>query len=297
VSTSHRVLAGIGLVVATTLCFTVLDTTTKIVAASAPLLTALWVRSVGQAVLTTIVVLPVRGMGGLRAVQPGVVCLRGALFVVTNMLAFLSLRHMAVAEFSAIAMMAPLVMTLLAAWFLRERVSPMRWALVAGGFCGALAIIRPGGAAFNWAALLPLGVVASNAAFQVLTSRLARTENPYTMHLYTGWVAAALTSLAVLFDWAPITDPQLLASLGLIALAATVGHFFLILAYQRAPVATLAPFLYLHIAFAMVGGWLVFSHVPDALSVAGIAAIVVCGAASGWLTVRDSRAAARGRIA
>ena len=36
----------------------------------------------------------------------------------------------------------------------------------------------------------------------------------------------------------------------------TVGHFFLILAYQRAPASTLTPYLYAQIAFAMVGGWL-----------------------------------------
>ena len=44
----------------------------------------------------------------------------------------------------------------------------------------------------------------------------------------------------------------------------TVGHFFLILAYQRAPASTLTPYLYAQIAFAMLGGWLMFSHVPDA---------------------------------
>jgi drug/metabolite transporter (DMT)-like permease len=37
----------------------------------------------------------------------------------------------------------------------------------------------------------------------------------------------------------------------------------LILAYQRAPAATLTPYLYAQIGFAMLGGWIVFSHVPD----------------------------------
>jgi hypothetical protein len=37
----------------------------------------------------------------------------------------------------------------------------------------------------------------------------------------------------------------------------------LILAYQRAPAATLTPYLYAQIGFSMLGGMLVFSHVPD----------------------------------
>ncbi|HEY0885815.1 MAG TPA: EamA/RhaT family transporter, partial [Ramlibacter sp.] len=47
--------------------------------------------------------------------------------------------------------------------------------------------------------------------------------------------------------------------------------------------------LYTQIAFAMLGGWLVFSHVPDGWSLLGMAAIAVCGAGGAWLTVRESR--------
>ena len=51
---------------------------------------------------------------------------------------------MPVAEFTAIVMITPLVVTLLAATVLNEHVSPLRWALVAGGFAGTLVIMRPG---------------------------------------------------------------------------------------------------------------------------------------------------------
>lgn len=71
----------------------------------------------------------------------------------------------------------------------------------------------------------------------------------------------------------------------------TVGHFVMILAYAKAPVSTLTPFLYAQIAFAMLGGWLVFSHVPDQWSVLGMTLIAICGAAGAWLTVRESRVA------
>jgi drug/metabolite transporter (DMT)-like permease len=72
-------------------------------------------------------------------------------------------------------------------------------------------------------------------------------------------------------------------------LMGTVGHFMLILAYYRAPAATLTPYLYSQIGFAMLGGgW--FSHVPDNLSLFGIGMIAFCGAAGAWLTVRERRA-------
>ena len=69
----------------------------------------------------------------------------------------------------------------------------------------------------------------------------------------------------------------------------TVGHYMMILAYARAPVSTLTPFLYAQIGFAMLGGWLAFSHVPDDLSLLGMGMIAVCGATGAWLAVRESR--------
>jgi drug/metabolite transporter (DMT)-like permease len=65
---------------------------------------------------------------------------------------------MPLAEFTSIVLIAPLVVTLLAATTLKEEVSPLRWALVAGGFVGTLVILRPGGTVFSWAILLPLAL-------------------------------------------------------------------------------------------------------------------------------------------
>jgi drug/metabolite transporter (DMT)-like permease len=283
-------LAGIALVLGAGACFSALDTTTKAVSMSVPLLMALWFRYAFQAVATTAVVLPWRGWGVLRTRHLPFQCLRGVLLLTSSLLAFLSLRYLPVGEFTAIVLLAPLAVTLLAATVLKERVSALRWTLVAGGFAGTLVIIRPGGDSFSWAMLLPLALVASNAWFQVLTSQLARTEDPVTMHLYTGWVGTLLASLSLPFVWTWLDDPWLWAGLCFMGCMAAVGHFMLILAYRNAPASTLTPYLYAQIGFAMLGGWLVFSHVPDGWSLLGMALIAACGAAGAWLTVREGRA-------
>ncbi len=284
-------LAGIALVVGASACFSALDTTTKYVSVSVPLLMALWFRYFFQAMATTVVVVPLRGRTVWRTRHLPYQLLRGVLLLTSSLLAFASLRHMPVGEFTAIVMITPLAITLLASRLLKEQVSLLRWSLVAGGFLGTLIIIRPGGETFGWAGLLPIGLVASNSWFQVLTSKLARTEDPITMHLYTGWTGTLLASLALPFVWTWLADPWLWACLCFMGLMGTVGHFMLILAYQRAPAATLTPYLYSQIGFAMLGGLIVFSHVPDGWSLVGIALIAVCGAAGAWLTVRERREA------
>lgn len=289
-NTSHAP-TGIALLVAAVACFAVLDTTTKFVSTSVPVLMALWFRYAFQAVATTVAVLPSRGWSLLRTAHPKFQVLRGLLLLFTSLFAFFSLKYMPVGEFTAIVMIAPLVITLLASLTLGERVSWLRWALVVGGFIGTLIIIRPSRDDFSWAMLLPLGLVVCNAWFQILTSRLARTEDPVTMHFYTGWVGMVVTSLALPFVWTTLDSWTLWASLALMGFMGTVGHFMMILAYGRAPVSTLTPFLYAQIGFAMLGGWIVFSHVPDRWSMLGMMMIAVCGAAGAWLAVRQSRVA------
>ena len=282
-------LAGIALVLAAVACFAVLDTTAKYVSASVPILMALWFRYFFQAAATTAVVLPLRGVSVLRTAHPKFHCLRGVLLLLSSLFAFLSLKYMPVAEFTAVVAITPLVLTLLAATALAEKVAALRWSLVGGGFVGTLIILRPGGEDFDWTLLLPLCVVVTNTGFQVLTSKLARTEDPMTMHLYTGWVGTLLAAVALPFVWTSLPSWSLWGWLMLMGAAATVGHFMLILAYMRTPAATLTPYLYAQIAFAMLGGWIAFAHVPDRWSMAGVMLIAFCGAVGAWLTARESR--------
>ena len=288
---SGTTLIGIALAVIAMVCFAALDTITKYVSASVPLFMAIWFRYTVQVVLTTAVVLPLRGRAALRTAHPKFQVLRGVLLLSTSLLAYLGLKFMPVGEFTALVMIAPLIITLLAATMLGEKVSPLRWALVTGGFTGTLIIIQPGHDVFEWHTLLPVALAFLVAWYQTLTSKLAKTEDPATMHLYTGWVGALIAALGLPFVWQSMPSLALWGLMALLGVLSAVGHFLLILAYQRSPAATLTPYLYTQIGFAMMGGWLVFSHVPDGFALMGMTLIAICGAAGGWLVVREGKMA------
>lgn len=289
VTAGARAPLGIAFLVLAVACFAVLDTAVKYVGAFVPVLVAVWFRYVFQAVAVTAFMLPVRGRRLLHTEHPRFQLLRGALLLTVSALSFVAVQFMPVGEFTAFVMTTPLVVTLLAALFLKEQVSLLRWLLVSGGFLGALLVVQPGGASFGWAILLPLAMVFTYAWFQILTSRLARTEDPMTMHFYTGWVGALIASAVLPLVWQAMPDATSFALLCLVGLMGTVGHFLLILAFARAPASTLTPYLYTQIGFAMLCGWLVFDHIPGALELAGIALIVVCGATASWLTAREKQ--------
>ena len=225
-------LGGIALTLGATALFASLDTATKLVLTTVPLMMALWFRYFVQAVTTTVILVPRRGWRIGYTGRPGLHLLRG--------------------------------------------------------LAGALIIIRPGAESFSAMMLLPLLVLAANSSFQLLTSHMVRTEDPMTMHLYTGWIGTLVTSLALPWAWAQLSGLEW-ARMLVMGLSAAIGHFLLILAYGRTPVAVMAPYLYAQIAFAVVGGWLVFSHTPDGWALLGMCVIGLCGATGAWLILRQNR--------
>ena len=286
----QQALLGIALVVLATACFATLDTTTKLLTASVPMAMALWFRFTFQAVITTAIIWPQKGWQGLKTAHPKFQLARGLLLAASSALAFLSLKFTPVAEFTAIISLTPLVITMVAAWQLKEPVSVWRWLLVVGGFVGTLIIVRPSSDDFNWGMLLTLALVGTSTGFQLLTSRLSRTEDPAVTHLYTGWIGSIAAAMALPFVWQPLASASLWLGLALIGLLGTVGHFVLIMAYKKTTPAVLTPYMYAQVVFAMLGGWLVFAQIPDTWSLAGILMITLCGALGTWLTVREARA-------
>ena len=300
--TAQRPLLGIGLVIVAVSCFASMDSTIRYLGGLLPVLLILWARYGFQAVSMALwlSLQTLRGKPGMfRAAHPKFQAVRGLLLLATSAMSFYGVQAMPVPEFTAINMLTPVLVTVLAAVVLKESVSRLRWALVMGGFAGALIVIGPGSGLFGWAVLFPLAGALFYAAFQTLTARLAALENPITTHFYTGLFGATL--LTVLIWLGPFTLMPILAMapawqwglLLLIGLLGTTGHLFLILALGHAPTSTLMPFVYVQIAVAAGIGWLVFEHAPDGYAWLGMAVLSASGALSAWLNVREAQARRR----
>lgn len=286
-----RPAAGISLILLSSLCFASLDTTSRHVGQTTPLLVMLWARYGFQAAAMALWL--ARGWRGatFRTAHPRFQLLRGLLLLASSALAFTALRFMPVPEFTAIIMLTPVIVAVLARWVLKERLSRLRWALVIGAFAGALIVIRPGSGLFGWAVVLPLLGALVYAMFQLLSSRMAALESPYTTHFYTGAVGLAVVTPLLWIapqDLLPALRAEPARELGLlllIGLLGTVGHLFLILGLGQAPAATLMPFLYSQIPAAALVAWLVSGHLPDAWAWLGMAIITLCGAGTAWLNL------------
>jgi drug/metabolite transporter (DMT)-like permease len=291
---SQHTLWAIAYTVAACLGFTTLDTTSQLIGMAAPLVMVQWVRYLVQASMSAAIIAHEGQLRQLRITKPALHITRGLMMLTTTALGFSSLRYVPVADFTAIIMLTPLLVTLLSAWLLREHVSVLRWALAAGGFAGVLVIIRPG-AQFEPAYLLVLLLVIVGGAFQLLSAYMMRTENSSQTHLSSGVVGVLVTSALLPFFWQALPlKIWLLAAL--VGVAASFGHWMLLLALKHANASVISPYLYSQLGFAVIAGWLVFGRVPDLWSFLGMALIAACGIANAWLSMQEHRQQAAEQI-
>jgi drug/metabolite transporter (DMT)-like permease len=110
-------------------------------------------------------------------------------------------------------------------------------------------------------------------------------DSPTTSNFFAGLLNTALTTAMVPFVWhtPSLGHALLMLALGTCGMSA---HLFLTQAFRHAAPALLAPFGYCQIVFAGLIGWLVFSHVPSASALVGIAVICLSGLAAAWMQRR-----------
>ena len=283
-------MTGIALTVIACAFFCVLDTGSKYVGAALPLLMALWLRYLLQSLFTVGWGVAQHGADIFRTTHPRFQVMRAALFCTSNACAMMSLRYLPLAEFTAIVAMTPIAMTLVAALWLKQPVSRLRWALVVLGFAGTLIIIRPGGDNFSFGTLLwPMLQLLANTAYQIVSAQMAGKERPVTTQIYTSLLALSFTTLILPWTWTGTMTPVLWVGAFAMGLGSAIGHLLMLKAYEYARPATITPFLYSQIPFALFAGWLMYGHIPDQWAVIGMVTIAVGGMLSVWLTVRESR--------
>ncbi|MDH3666459.1 MAG: DMT family transporter [Paracoccaceae bacterium] len=253
------------------------DALIKALAANYPTGELLFIR--GAFVWPWILIFAMRsgGIGSLRIHNIRGQALRGACVIASAFLFITGLRHLTLADAIAVSFTGPLFITALAPLVLGEEVGWRRWLAVLIGFAGVLFMLRPGGAALQWAIIFPLGAAVCGGLRDLITRRIAGTETTVAvLAVTTTVVLLAGLATAPFVDWAPPQPADLVtfaASGALIALA----HTLMIEAFRRGEATMVAPFKYSSLLWATLFGYLVFGDLPDRWTFAGAAIIVLAG--------------------
>lgn len=198
---------------------------------------------------------------------------RGTLFIIGSVFIVWSLAELPLATAITMLFASPIFMVILSAPLLGERIGRHRWIAVIGGFVGVLIILRPGGASFQWALLLPLLAAMVNALRDVLTRKLARTETSIAILFWSNIILMAGGFATLPMGWAPVSTHD---AFWFIAAGIFNGtaHFCIIDALRTGEASVLAPIRYTALLWAALLGFLVWGEVPELWLLAGAAVIV-----------------------
>ncbi|HKM36884.1 MAG TPA: DMT family transporter [Thiopseudomonas sp.] len=289
-STTSKPLYGILLVMCAGLLLATHDGVSKYLTHIYPLIMVIWLRYFVQTLAMIVLFFPKMRWAILRTQRPWLQLLRAISLLSISLLFISGLRYIPLAEATAVIFLAPLIVTVLSAVVLHEKVSKGQWAAVTVGFLGVLFIVRPGGDLFTPAILLPVGASFCFAIYQLITRRLASTDHAVTSNFLSGLfgtvVLTALLPGQYTLNVASV-DLLFMLALGLLAMTA---HMLLTMALKYSTAATLAPFTYAQIVFAGVVGYIAFGHLPDIFSIIGVLIISSSGLAVAYLQHQAPRA-------
>ena len=188
-----------------------------------------------------------------------------------------ALKHMPLANVTAILQSLPLAITMAAAIFLGEPVGWRRWSAICVGFTGVLIIIRPGLAGFNSYSLLALAAVILLTVREISTRQLDNMIPTVTVALSTTLGITAFAALMLIgTEWADIN----FASWSLIiaaAAAVTVATLLSVVAMRTGDIGFVSPFRYTSLIGAIGLGILLFGDWPDGITLLGAAIIAFAG--------------------
>ena len=196
-----------------------------------------------------------------------------------------ALKHMPIPNALAIFFVEPLILTLMSAAILGEKLGWRRLSAVMVGLVGALIVIRPNWAAFGPAAVYPLITAVCFAGYLLITRVMTQQGGRVALQFWIGVFAmgalAVVTLIgdhfgapALVLSWPGQWELFLLACMGLLA---AISHQLIANAFARAEAGALAPLQYLEIFSAVLIGWFVFADFPDRLTWAGTAIIIGSG--------------------
>jgi drug/metabolite transporter (DMT)-like permease len=275
--------AGVVLMIATTATFAASDSTVKVIGAAVPLVALLLGRYCFQAAALGAWqvrrgVNPFSNAGALK-----LQLLRALLLLLNSASTFAGLRYLPLPVTTSLAMLAPLILTLLAATVLNEHVQKSKWSMVVLGFIGMLIVVRPGGGDFSWAVVFPIGAATTFACFQVVSSKLSMAGDLITTNFITAVVASITLAGLLWADQAALLPEIRKVTVGnwllllVMASLATFGHLLMLQALRRTPLALLTPFGYAQLAFATLFSWALFGKVPDIWTAVGMLVIAISG--------------------
>ncbi len=201
--------------------------------------------------------------------------LRSALNLPAMLLGFAALAMLPLEKMTAIHFIVPIIVTILAVIFLKEKIYLYRSIALVMGFLGMLIILRPGIIDISIGIYMALISSLIWSVVIILTKKVSKDDSAITI-LSHQYVYMSLFSFPlVIYFW---DQPSLKTIIFILcaAMSGTILHIALNHAYKLVDVTMTQPYSFLGLVVSSIIGYFVFSDKPDFYTWLG-ASVIFCG--------------------
>ena len=188
--------------------------------------------------------------------------LRAILGLPAMLIYFSALVLLPIEKLTAISFVVPLIVTILAVFFLGEKIYIYRTLALILGFSGMLVIIRPGFVDISIGVYMVLFSALLWSVNIIITKKISKDDSAITILAYQSIFMSLLSFFIVLFFW-EMPSIKTFIYLILAAMCGTVLHLTLNHAFKLVDVSMTQPYSFLNLVFASIIGYFVFDEMPD----------------------------------
>lgn len=217
----------------------------------------------------------------LKPQNPKLLILRAFLHVSSLCLAFLAFKMLPLVDAYVLLFCSPLFVSILAIFFLGEKIALLRWVAIAMGLCGVAIVLRPSLSTIELGHLAALGSAFCGASTAVISRKISASENMATMIIFPLLGNIIVTGCALYFVYKPMEFNHL-AMMFAVGVLGLLGQYFVLSGYRSAPAALVGPMQYSQIVWAIVFGYLFFNESVDRWAIIGSTITILSGIVIVW---------------
>ena len=203
--------------------------------------------------------------------------IRSLLMVTATFFMFNSLQRFDLVDIYVVFFSAPLIVSLLSAYFLKDVLSPKGIILILLSFGSIVYALGPSMKILSPELIFPIVPPLCWALYQFFTKLISGNNEPFSAVFYTAVTGALIFTIYISFNWTPIENNFYWIGLVAMGIFGFISHFIIIYAIQLSNLSFVTNFQYSQLLWSTIINFLIFGVPADISKIIGLIGIIIFG--------------------
>ena len=203
--------------------------------------------------------------------------IRSLLMVTATFFMFNSLQRFDLVDIYVVFFTAPLIVSLLSAYFLKDILTLKGFFLMILSFGSIVYSLGPSMKILSLELIFPIIPPLCWALYQFFTKLISENNEPFTAVFYTAITGTIIFTIYILFNWTPLEKNIYWLGLIFLGVAGFISHFIIIYAIQLSNLSFITNFQYSQLVWSTIINFFIFGVPIDTNKIFGIIGIICFG--------------------